>query len=99
MTIAWHASQEPRRTAILADSGNRTYAELDTRANQLARVLRARGLEPGDGVALVCSNRAEFAETYAAVLRTGLRLTPITLTCSGTKRWPVTLLPTVRDCS
>ncbi|HEY7901133.1 MAG TPA: AMP-binding protein, partial [Caulobacteraceae bacterium] len=32
---------------------------------------------PGDGVALLCSNRAEFVEVLSAALRGGYRLTPV----------------------
>jgi long-chain acyl-CoA synthetase len=75
MTVAVTAREAPERPAILSPHGDRSYAELNAHANQLVRALRARGLAPGDGVALLCSNRAEFAEVYAAVLRSGLRLT------------------------
>ena len=34
-------------------------------------------MTPGDGVALVCNNRPEFAETAAACARSGLRLTTV----------------------
>ncbi len=77
MLIAFTASRSPERPAILSERGDRSYAALNTRANQLARALRARGLRPGDAVALLCSNRPEFAEVYAACLRSGLRLTCI----------------------
>jgi len=77
MALAAISALYPERLAIAAPAGDRTFAALNARANQLARALRARGLEPGDGVALVCSNRPEFAEVVYAVLRSGLRLTPI----------------------
>ena len=41
------------------------------------RAFRERGLKAGDGIALLCSNRVEFVEVYAAVLRGGFRLTAI----------------------
>jgi long-chain acyl-CoA synthetase len=75
--LTWWAEQTPDRLAIIAPKGNRTFAELDRRANQLARALRKRGLVAGDGVTLLCTNRAEFAEAYYASQRIGLRLTPI----------------------
>jgi long-chain acyl-CoA synthetase len=75
--LTWWAEQIPDRAAIVAPTGNRTFAELDRRANQLVRALRARGLAEGDGVTLLCTNRAEFAEVYYATQRAGLRLTPI----------------------
>jgi long-chain acyl-CoA synthetase len=77
MLIAYTASRSPDRPAILSERGNRSYAELNTRANQLSRALRARGLKSGDAVALMFSNRPEFAEVYAACLRSGFRLTCI----------------------
>jgi long-chain acyl-CoA synthetase len=77
MLLAWYAARQPDRPAIIAPAGNRSFGQLNVRANQLARALRARGLKPGDAVALVCSNRAEFAEVVFAAQRSGLRLTPI----------------------
>jgi long-chain acyl-CoA synthetase len=67
----------PDRPAVIAPSGRRTFAELNAHANQLVSVLRGRGLRAGDGVALLCSNRPEFAEVTAAVRRSGMRLTTI----------------------
>ena len=75
MLIAFTALHSPERPAILSDRGNLSYGELNARANQLARALRTRGLAEGDAVALMCSNRPEFAEVYAACLRAGLRMT------------------------
>jgi len=77
MSIAVTAREAPGRRAIVSDHGSLTYGELNAQANQLARALRRRGLAAGDAVALLCSNRPEFAVTYAAALRSGLRLTCI----------------------
>jgi long-chain acyl-CoA synthetase len=77
MTLAWNASQAPHRPAVLSDRGQRTFGELNARANQLVRVLRARGLQAGDSVALLCSNRPEFIEVHAAATRAGFRLSCI----------------------
>ena len=71
------AAEHPERPAILSPAGDRTFAELNARANQLARALRRIGLGTGDSVALLCSNRPEFAEVMFAALRSGLRYTPI----------------------
>ena len=54
-----------------------TYGQLAERSAQLARALRRRGLRTGDGVATVCSNRAELIVTAWAALRSGLYCTPI----------------------
>lgn len=77
MGLAFHASQAPDRMAILSRYGERSFRELNARANQLARLLRSVGLETGQAVALLCRNRPEFVESLSAVQRTGLRITPI----------------------
>ncbi|MGO9911549.1 MAG: AMP-binding protein [Acidimicrobiales bacterium] len=79
MTVALHAAAEPDRLAIVSDDGSSTltYGELNARANQLARALRAKGVTAGDGAVIMCSNRSEFAEVYVACLRSGLRLTTV----------------------
>jgi long-chain acyl-CoA synthetase len=77
MLPAWWARHQPSLPAIVAPAGDRTFAELNARANQLARALRRLGLEAGDGVALLCPNRAEFAEVGAACQRAGWRLTTV----------------------
>jgi len=71
------ARLQPDVPAVLSPHGNRTYAELNARANQIVRVLRAAGVQAGDSIALLCSNRPEFVEVLQAAGRSGLRLTPI----------------------
>jgi len=75
--LAQWASRTPDRPAIISSAGWRTFAELDTRANHLARALRRRGLAPGDAVALLAGNRPVFVETFFACQRAGFRLTPV----------------------
>jgi long-chain acyl-CoA synthetase len=76
MTNAYWADVQPDNVAIISTHGNRTFAELNGRTNQLVRALRARGLGAGDSVALMCANRPEFVETVHACQRAGLRMTP-----------------------
>jgi long-chain acyl-CoA synthetase len=75
--VAQRAQTQGDEPAIISAAGDRTWAELDARVNQLVRAMRARGIEAGQAIALVCSNRPEFAEVYLAAARNGLRLTPI----------------------
>jgi long-chain acyl-CoA synthetase len=77
MALAVHARTDPERLAIEDRHGSHTFGELNSRANQWVRAFRERGLKAGDGIALLCSNRVEFVEVYAAVLRGGFRLTAI----------------------
>jgi long-chain acyl-CoA synthetase len=74
---ALFASQCPDGLAVIAPLGTRTFAQLHEHANRLANVFRAQGLQAGDALALLCSNRAEFIEVFLAAMRCGLRLTPI----------------------
>lgn len=77
MEIAAVAEQAPERIAIVSDYGKRTFAQLNARSNQLARLLREAGLVAGDPLALLCGNRPEFVEVVMAAHRLGLRLTPV----------------------
>ena len=83
MAVAVYAAEAPERLAVICEHGDRTFPELNARANQLVRALRRRGLEAGDGVALLCANRPEFAEVMTAVLRAGWRATPVNWHLTG----------------
>jgi long-chain acyl-CoA synthetase len=83
MAIAYWAGTHPDRSAIVSGLGNRTYSQLNGRANQLVRALRRRGVGRGDAVAIMCRNRPEFAEVYGAALRAGWRLTPVNFHLTG----------------
>jgi len=77
MEIAVVAAEVPDRMAIYSEHGNLTFAELNAQANQVAHLLRARGVKEGDALALLCGNRPEFAVVRYACHRMGLRLTPV----------------------
>ncbi len=77
MIAAWHAARQPEVLAIGSKYGNRTFAQLNARANQFAQRLREAGLQPGDAIAVVTRNRPEFIEAMLAAYRIGLRFTPI----------------------
>jgi crotonobetaine/carnitine-CoA ligase len=55
----------------------RTYADLAMNANMLAAAFIARGLEPGDHVAIVMRNHPEFVEALVAASITGVVLVPV----------------------
>jgi long-chain acyl-CoA synthetase len=76
MASVW-ADLKPDVVAIQDPIGQRTFGEVNANANRLVRLLRAHGLQPGDAVALLCSNRAEFVEVLSATLRGGFRFTPV----------------------
>ena len=83
MLHAWWAARIPDHLALITPHGDRTYGDLNAEINRLSRALRARGLEPGDSIALMCTNGPEFLEVLYAAQRTGLRLTPINWHLTG----------------
>jgi long-chain acyl-CoA synthetase len=83
MLVAWWAEQLPDRPAVISSWGDRNFAQLNGRANQLARALRRRGLGEHRSVALISGNRPEFSEVSFATQRAGLRLTPVNWHLTG----------------
>ncbi len=77
MHVAMHARRTPDRPAIISPAGTLAWKDFNAQANQLVRALRKRGLKSGDGVALLAHNGPEFAVTWAATQRAGLRLTAV----------------------
>lgn len=63
------------RLAVVAGDRRLTYRELDERADRLAAVLRARGVGPGDHVALALRNGNEYLEAMLAAFK--VRAVPI----------------------
>nr|MDT0664524.1 AMP-binding protein [Micromonospora sp. DSM 115978] len=57
-----HAAAHPDKPAVvMGRSGERvSYRELDERSVRLARLFRARGLRPGDTVALLAENHPRY---------------------------------------
>ncbi len=84
MQPAVWARRQPDRVAIYDYTGqDRSFGELNANANRVARLLRQAGLKAGDAVALACSNRAEFCDVLFAVLRVGMRCTPVNWHLTG----------------
>lgn len=65
------ADEHPDRVALSFQGREYTYAELEERANSLARRLIAEGLGPGHRGAVVITNRPEWVVATHAVLKTG----------------------------
>ena len=57
------------REYLVAAGERRTYAEMETRANQLAHYLAAHGVGPGDHVGIYALNSVEWVETAWAVFK------------------------------
>jgi long-chain acyl-CoA synthetase len=63
---------------IMATSGEVVpYRQLDDRSKQVAQLLRAAGLQPGDHIAIMLENHPRYFEIYWGAQRAGLYSTPI----------------------
>ena len=71
------AADRPKHVAIRMDDRVLTYAQLDRAARGVATSLRARGIEPGDKVALLVPNVPEFTIAYFGILYAGAAVVPI----------------------
>lgn len=65
------------RVAIRVDGNTYTYRELDERSNAVANALVARGIEPGDRVALMMSNCLGYVIADLALLKAGAVKLPL----------------------
>ncbi len=75
----WNFAQQGPEKLALVDPQERlwTRSELLAEANKIAHGLRALGLGPGDCVALVLENSAEFYQIHLAITQIGMYMTPI----------------------
>ncbi|GAA2264397.1 hypothetical protein GCM10010145_44460 [Streptomyces ruber] len=71
------AAAVPERTAVSGGAGSLTYAELNARANRLARLLAERGAGPGRVVALALRRDVPLLPALLAVLKTGAAYLPL----------------------
>jgi long-chain acyl-CoA synthetase len=74
----WIAEDEPDRPALVVPDGEpTTFGELLASANRAAHGLRAAGLRPGDAIAVVLPNVAEYFVLQLAAMQSGLYFTPL----------------------
>ncbi|MFD1832209.1 amino acid adenylation domain-containing protein [Streptomyces desertarenae] len=88
--IAAQAARTPGAPAVTEPGRVWTYAELDARANRLARALAARGVGAEDLVAVLLPRGADLVATLLGVLRAGAAYLPLdTGHPSDRNRWAV----------
>ena len=60
-----------------------TFGALDARSDRMAAALRARGVGPGDRVALLLANRLEFLDCWLALMKLGAIAVPMNVLYKG----------------
>ena len=65
------------RPALIEGSARRTYGEAIDRARRLASVLARLGARPGDRIAVLDHNSADYLETYFACAWAGFAIVPL----------------------
>lgn len=67
----------PECTAVECGAERLSYAELDRRANRLARLLLARGVGPGDGVGILLDRSLDSYVALLGVIKSGASYVPL----------------------
>lgn len=73
------ADRHPDRIAIVSGARRLSYAHLDGASNQVANLLKSRGLQAGDKVAVSCPNIPHFSIVYFGVLKAGGIVVPLNI--------------------
>jgi fatty-acyl-CoA synthase len=81
--IALAAARFGDRTALIDEDGTLTFMELDERSNAVANAWRARGLKPGEGVAILARNHRGFFDAFFAAQKLGARTVLLNTDFSG----------------
>lgn len=78
-SLRFWSKLSPRRIALVdrARDTRQSYSELSAAADRWAGVLRAKGVNRGDRIAVVAGNRHEVAELFFACGRLGAALVPL----------------------
>ncbi len=63
------ADRDPDAEFVVEAKARFTYGEVESEANRIAHLLLARGLEPGDRVALLARNSQLYVASYYGVLK------------------------------
>src|SRR6185312_13004879 len=81
--VARSARRTPDAPALACEADRRTFGELEERSNRLAGALGARGVGPGEHVAMLQYNGIEFVEAFLAIQKLGACAVPVNFRLSG----------------
>ena len=65
------------QTALISEGRRLTHQELNSRCRRLAAVLKRKGAEPGDRIAILAANTHHYIESYIAIPAAGFVIVPL----------------------
>jgi len=65
------------RTALVSEGRQFTHRELQSRCRRLAAVLKEKGAEPGDRIAILAANTNHYIESYITIPAAGYVIVPL----------------------
>src|SRR3712207_1486548 len=77
------AERRPDHVAFKLDDLEVTYAQLNEASARIAGLLRARGIQPGERVAVMLPNVPYFPVAYYGILRAGGVVVPMNVLLKG----------------
>ncbi|XP_017838345.1 long-chain fatty acid transport protein 1 isoform X3 [Drosophila busckii] len=79
-----NVAQHPDKLAIISDSQQWSFRQLNEHANRVANVFHSHGYKKGDVVGLLLENRAEFVATWLGLSKIGIIAPLINTNLRGT---------------
>lgn len=66
-----------KRTAVISEGRRFSFSEFQSRCRRLAAVLKSKGAEPGDRIAILAANTNHYMESYMAIPAAGFVIVPL----------------------
>ena len=83
--VTEQAEKRPESSAVVSNGARLTYAELDTRSNQLARLLGDRGCRQGDRIGLLTPKSPEAIVALLAIYKADCIYVPLNPSSPATR--------------
>jgi len=71
------ADRYPDKIALIHEDVRATYAEINNKANALAKYLLESGVQPGNRVVIILENSLDYVVSYYGTLKTGAVVVPL----------------------
>ena len=91
--MALHARWQPAKPALIVGDETVSWAEFDAETNKVANGLKARGIGPGDFVAVVMKNGRAMPEVLLGIMKAGACSVPLNLSITD-----AAVAAMIKDC-